>query len=367
MSKRTTCAIGAIPRAALWLPFCFGAALFFFAAAFGVQPAAAQTTGLPPAVSGDCSISATGVVTCAKTAGTAFAASATVDATNAGNIVSGSLPVARMATALASPAALGFTAPNLARIAADNNSTQNFTQWFTSTNLGGTGTQPGSTGIVAGLNCEGFWTVVSGTSVRAGALCYNNTADLSFYETASAVTFGSEQWTAIGGVSHAGVMSGNQVGTYSSSSSASAQLLPALNGNSLDLGTCSVSSSACYKGGFNLYDDGTYRDGIDFLTSTYRFRLDASSGTKFLWASCAYTLSLPACTSFGQMDGTGLKLLGAAGRFLSSSVTAGFNEVLYTPASSSAACTAGDFWDDANYHYVCTATNTIKRVALAAF
>jgi hypothetical protein len=44
-----------------------------------------------------------------------------------------------------------------------------------------------------------------------------------------------------------------------------------------------------------------------------------------------------------------------------------FSQALYTPASSSASCTAGQFADDANYHYVCTATNTWKRVALSAF
>jgi len=44
-----------------------------------------------------------------------------------------------------------------------------------------------------------------------------------------------------------------------------------------------------------------------------------------------------------------------------------YQETLYTPASSSAACTAGQFADDANYHYVCVATNTWKRVALSSF
>lgn len=38
-----------------------------------------------------------------------------------------------------------------------------------------------------------------------------------------------------------------------------------------------------------------------------------------------------------------------------------------TPASSSATCTAGQLWADANYVYACTATNTIKRAALASF
>jgi len=44
-----------------------------------------------------------------------------------------------------------------------------------------------------------------------------------------------------------------------------------------------------------------------------------------------------------------------------------FQETLFTPASSSAACTTGQFADDANFHYVCTATNTWKRVALSTF
>ncbi|MGH9596883.1 MAG: hypothetical protein ACRD3K_08815, partial [Edaphobacter sp.] len=44
-----------------------------------------------------------------------------------------------------------------------------------------------------------------------------------------------------------------------------------------------------------------------------------------------------------------------------------YHETLTTPASSSAACSAGDFADDANFHYVCTAANTWKRVALSTF
>jgi hypothetical protein len=44
-----------------------------------------------------------------------------------------------------------------------------------------------------------------------------------------------------------------------------------------------------------------------------------------------------------------------------------FHETLTTPASSTAACSAGDFTDDASYHYVCTATNVWKRVALTTF
>ncbi len=45
----------------------------------------------------------------------------------------------------------------------------------------------------------------------------------------------------------------------------------------------------------------------------------------------------------------------------------GFQEVLYTPASSAASCAVGQFADDANFHYVCVAANTWKRVALSSF
>jgi hypothetical protein len=43
------------------------------------------------------------------------------------------------------------------------------------------------------------------------------------------------------------------------------------------------------------------------------------------------------------------------------------NLPLTTPASSSAACTTGDFEVDASFAYVCTATNTWKRTALSTF
>lgn len=46
---------------------------------------------------------------------------------------------------------------------------------------------------------------------------------------------------------------------------------------------------------------------------------------------------------------------------------ASFKGQLSTPSSSSAACNAGEFKDDANYHYVCVAQNKWKRVALSDF
>ena len=57
-----------------------------------------------------------------------------------------------------------------------------------------------------------------------------------------------------------------------------------------------------------------------------------------------------------------------SGSLTAAGVTAtSYQETLTTPASSSATCTAGQFTDDTNYHYVCVATNTWKRAALSSF
>jgi hypothetical protein len=47
--------------------------------------------------------------------------------------------------------------------------------------------------------------------------------------------------------------------------------------------------------------------------------------------------------------------------------TAAFFAPISTPVSSSSACAAGQIWSDANFVYVCTSTNTIRRSALASF
>jgi len=56
------------------------------------------TAYAPQTVSGDCVLTNAGAITCTKTNGTSFAASATTDTTNAGNITSGTLSTARGGT-----------------------------------------------------------------------------------------------------------------------------------------------------------------------------------------------------------------------------------------------------------------------------
>jgi len=64
------------------------------------------TAYAPQSLSGDCALGSGGAITCTKTNGTAFAASATVNTTNASNITSGTLPHAQL------PALVGADIPN---------------------------------------------------------------------------------------------------------------------------------------------------------------------------------------------------------------------------------------------------------------
>lgn len=66
---------------------------------------------------------------------------------------------------------------------------------------------------------------------------------------------------------------------------------------------------------------------------------------------------------FGKNAAKPAHTLDVAGSFSATRM----NAKLYTPPSSTAPCSPGDFADDANYHYVCVAANHWKRVALAAF
>jgi hypothetical protein len=113
--------------------------------------------------------------------------------------------------------------------------------------------------------------------------------------------------------------------------------------------------------------------------SSYGIYINQEGGTKS-WSLYSTTSSGTAAPSYFEGNvGIGLTTPGApapltvgtTGQFQVSAagaVTAvSYKETLATPTNSSATCTAGQFGDDANYHYVCTATNTWKRAALSSF
>ena len=96
--------------------------------------------------------------------------------------------------------------------------------------------------------------------------------------------------------------------------------------------------------------------------------LDVPAGGSFLFRAGATSTFIGGLSASGY-SGPGLNI--GSGNFTvdgSGNVKAGtYHETLTTPASSSSACNPGDFTDDANFHYVCTAPNTWKRAALTSF
>jgi len=72
-------------------------------------------------------------------------------------------------------------------------------------------------------------------------------------------------------------------------------------------------------------------------------------------------------TASNQLSASNVSALGSPSTFNFVTSNYGYIGPLQTPASSAAACSAGQFEDDANFHYVCVDTNHWRRVALTDF
>lgn len=327
MSKRNIHANSSIQGAARWLPL-----LLMGMVAAGIH---GQTSGVPPLVSGDCSVAGNGVMSCSKTNGVAFAASATTDTTNATNISSGILAAARMAA----------ISGDVTKAAGSGSSIV-------------TGINGASLPVTAGIaatNASGQ--IVAATAAQARALVCSGTQSQYYYCDPS-----TGAWVAIASapsVSSAVAISGGAInGTTIGATTPSAGSFTMLKGYNLNLGSNALSTNGNYAKGVGLYDDGTYYDGIDLLPNTYRFRKDNSASSVWQWATCSYA-GVGSCTTQATLNASGL--------FSSTSTAGGFNAPLYTPASSTATCTVGTVAWDASYLYVCRAANTWSRAALSTF
>lgn len=75
-----------------------------------------------------------------------------------------------------------------------------------------------------------------------------------------------------------------------------------------------------------------------------------------------------AYTGSGQSLGNAITLNDSGMNVTGPMIAASFRATaLYTPPTSGATCSTGQFSDDTGYHYVCVATNTWKRVALSTW
>jgi len=107
-------------------------------------------------------------------------------------------------------------------------------------------------------------------------------------------------------------------------------------------------------------------------SSGYANVLSAGPGNTILKGAAIY-LQAPAGTNMLGIGtvrvcvGQSSCSVSGTGQFANKGNTIRFADAARTPASSSEACNAGEAFFDATYLYVCTATNTIKRLTLTAF
>ncbi|WP_035375984.1 hypothetical protein [Acetobacter nitrogenifigens] len=160
---------------------------------------------------------------------------------------------------------------------------------------------------------------------------------------------------------------------FPNATSTSAVYLTADSSGNFNIGTqqsggggLNVAGATTVAGPFSAAGASTLTGGVvgnlKLSTAGAQLSLMPSSGTI---APFAYATD-KADIAFSNSEGDGIVLnpygVNATTATLGTAVL-----TLGTPASSSAACTAGQFEDDANYHYVCVAANTWKRVALSSF
>jgi hypothetical protein len=111
----------------------------------------------------------------------------------------------------------------------------------------------------------------------------------------------------------------------------------------------------------NLFDGGAAFGNGATITDIVDFKAEPTSGGANVTG--LYIGQMTGTTTSLQIDSEGT----APSLFKGPMQATIYQETLTTPASSSAACTAGQFTDDANYHYVCVAANTWKRALLTTF
>lgn len=348
MSKRNAYRYKTIKVAAKWLPLLFTGML--------AVEMHGQTSGLAPLMSGDCTAVSSGVVTCAKSNGVTFAASATTDTTNAANISSGTLAAARMGTITGDVTKAAGAASSI--VTGVNGASVPTTAGIAATNTLGQ--------IVAATGTQGRALVCSGTQSQyyycdpsTGA--WSAVASVPAVSSAVAITGGSINGTSIG-------TTAQSTGSFTTLQASGKE---GVNGGSVSCAALQLGASVTCPTTFQFLASASGGGQIGWETSggaanaklwdaisstnTLLFRMvnDANSGAN-TWLTVTRNGITPVSATFGEI--------------VNSTATAGgFNAPLYTPASSSATCTTGTVAWDASYFYVCRAANTWSRAALSTF
>lgn len=122
-----------------------------------------------------------------------------------------------------------------------------------------------------------------------------------------------------------------------------------------------------YTGKIQVLQDTTFNDGcVGSYSSRIVFFTENKSEANS--ADTSQPQGSVDCTGKWHLPSVSTPMLNAThGNFTGTLTAATYVETLTTPASSSAACSAGQFTDDGSYHYVCTSTNHWRRVALTDF
>jgi hypothetical protein len=135
----------------------------------------------------------------------------------------------------------------------------------------------------------------------------------------------------------------------------------ALAGDSTTTIPGAVGSTALQNGTINAASYNTVTWAAVTGATKYTVRRTVSAGTP------ASLGALTTCTGITGLSCVDNGLVGDAGTAPTGNTTGAVVVKLETPAASAATCTAGAIWADTGYIYVCTASGTVERVAVAAW
>ena len=217
----------------------------------------ASNLAIARALSGDCTVTNLGAITCTKTGGTSFAPSATTDATNASNIGSGTLNSARLPTVPITKGGTGQTTASAGFNA-----------------LAPVGVNPGDIAQWNGTT----WTTIPGNTGATGVLQETSSGVASWSSTASA------------GVSQID----GQTGSFTTSNGVSS------TGKSLQL---NFTNANTWTAAQTFHGDASFMSGSPWCDVTtqgavHNSSTDDSAAFQACFTQCLTTRSTGACTVF---------------------------------------------------------------------